>query len=192
MKNIKNQEDNILNLRRVEIIDDIVYMSPSPSVKHNKIMFRITAAFETYLRKKTCSVHQVCNIYYNPDKPKNHVIPDVSVMCEPEKFTPNGYNGVPSLIVEILSTNRKDDLSTKFRLYEKIGVKEYWIVEPLIDTINQYILINGQYELLEAYQYMLPDEIETLDEIEQERYQSFIKPSIFTDFEIALEDIFED
>ncbi len=81
--------------RKVEIIDDIVYMSPSPNIKHNKVMVDTYLAFNNYLIGKKCSVHIVPNIYYNSDKPKNHVIPDVAVMCEPDKFKQNGYHGVP-------------------------------------------------------------------------------------------------
>ncbi len=177
--------------RKVELIDDITYMSPSPSLRHSKIMFRITAPFENYLRGKQCQVYQVPNVYYNPDKPKNHVIPDVSVMCEPDKFKPNGYYGVPSLIVEILSTNRNDDIITKYELYERLGVAEYWIVEPLANTIHQYVLVDGKYKIRHVFSYLLDEEIELLDEDEQAEYQAFIKPTIFTDLEIALVDIFE-
>ncbi|OOO00449.1 MAG: hypothetical protein ATN35_07285 [Epulopiscium sp. Nele67-Bin004] len=190
MEKAVNSLDKILNPRKIEIIDDIVYMSPLPSVKHSKLMFRITLPFEMYLRKKKCEVYQVINVYYNPDKPKNHVIPDIAVMCEPDKFKPNGYYGVPSLIVEILSSNRKDDQGTKFDLYERIGVSEYWIVDPLSDTINQYILINGKYKLIEVYRYILAEEFETLDENEQEEHKTFIVPNLFKDLEISLEDIF--
>ncbi len=90
----------------------------------------------------------------------------------------------------ILSSNRKDDQGTKFDLYERIGVSEYWIVDPLSDTINQYILINGKYKLIEVYRYILAEEFETLDENEQEEHKTFIIPNLFKDLEISLEDIF--
>ncbi|OOO00009.1 MAG: hypothetical protein ATN35_09665 [Epulopiscium sp. Nele67-Bin004] len=178
--------------RKVEIIDDIVYMSPAPSIKHNNIMGNIYYLFRNYLKGKKCKVYQVSNVYYNPDKPKNHIIPDIAVMCEPDKFKPNGYYGVPSLIVEILSTNRKDDLKTKFELYERIGVAEYWIVDPTNNTINQYVLVDGDYTLIEAFIYLLDEEIENLSDDEQKEYKAFINPTIFENLEISLEDIFED
>ncbi len=193
MENVTQNDRLITNPpRKVEVIDDIVYMSPSPSIRHNNIMFNITMHFKNYLKGKKCSVHMVCNVYYNPDKPKNHIIPDIAVMCEPDKFKPNGYYGVPSLIVEILSSNRKDDIETKFKLYERIGVKEYWIIDPLANSINQYVLVDGDYTLIEAYVYLLDDEIEYLSDDEQKEYKAFIKPSIFEGLEIALVDIFED
>ncbi len=177
--------------RRVEIIDDFVFMSPAPSVRHHRIMGAIYLAFYSYLRGKRCTVDQVINVYFNPDKPKNHIIPDISVMCEPDKFKPNGYYGVPSLIVEILSSNRKDDLITKFNLYERIGVGEYWIVDPISNAINQYVLVDGKYKLLNAHQYVPQEELEWLDESDQEEYQSSIQVNLFQDLEIELIDIFE-
>ncbi|OON95900.1 MAG: hypothetical protein ATN36_07045 [Epulopiscium sp. Nele67-Bin005] len=192
MQSATTPEDNILNPRKVEIIDDIVYMSPLPNFKHNKIMFRITSPFEAYLKGKKCSVHMVGNVYIDKDNPKTLVIPDISILCEPDKFKLAGYYGVPSLIVEILSTNRKDDLGTKFEFYERMGVSEYWIVDPLNDSINQYILVNGRYKLLDAYRHLLQEEFETLDEKEQEEYKTSIVPNIFSDLDIPLKDVFED
>ncbi|OON98517.1 MAG: hypothetical protein ATN35_00855 [Epulopiscium sp. Nele67-Bin004] len=184
--------EHILNPRKVEIIDDIVYMSPAPSVKHHNIMGNIWIAFKNYLRGKKCKPRMECNVYFNPDKPKQHVIPDVAILCEPDKMKPNGYYGAPSLIVEILSTNKRDDLVIKFDLYQKLGVGEYWIVEPLADTITQYILVDGKYERLGVYYYLTPEEIEDLEESQQSEYKSFITPELFKDLDISLEEIFED
>ncbi|OON99484.1 MAG: hypothetical protein ATN35_12375 [Epulopiscium sp. Nele67-Bin004] len=192
MENLK--EDAVLTNppRKVEIIDDIVYMSPAPSVKHHNIMFNITMHFKNYLRGKKCRVHMECNVYYNPDKPKNHIIPDISVMCEPNKFKPNGYYGVPSLIVEILSSNRKDDLITKLELYERLGVSEYWIVDPSNDTINQYVLLDGKFKFIEVYSYFSQEEFDELSLDDRENYKAFVTCNLFNDLEISLEDIFKD
>ncbi len=194
MENAINQENNITTnpQRKVELIDDIVYMSPAPTFKHNRVMGRINTAFDNYLRGKKCSVNQTGNVYYDPNKPKNHVIPDISVMCEPDKFKPAGYYGVPSLIVEILSSNRKDDLGTKFKLYERIGVSEYWIVDPISDTIAQYILVDGRYELLEAYCHLSEEDFSYLDEDEQKEHKTYITPNLFSELEILIADIFEE
>lgn len=76
------------------------------------------------------------------------VIPDISVICDPSGFTEERYVGVPSLIVEILSpSNQSHDLVTKLNLYMNYGVKEYWIVNPMLFTITVYTLNDeGMYE----------------------------------------------
>ncbi|OON98698.1 MAG: hypothetical protein ATN35_03875 [Epulopiscium sp. Nele67-Bin004] len=192
-KQINNDDSIITNPpRKIEIIDDIVYMSPSPNLRHSNIMWVINAFFKMHFRGKKCESYQVPNIYYNPDKPKDHVIPDIAIMCEPDKFKFSGYYGVPSLIVEVLSSNRRDDLFVKLELYERIGVGEYWIVDPLSNTINQYVLVEGKYDLVQVYCYLLEEELEQLNEDEREQHRTFINSSIFTGLKIDLVDIFED
>lgn len=59
------------------------------------------------------------------------VQPDIVVVCDPDKLDDRGCRGAPDLIVEITSpsTAPKDNIK-KLALYEKHGVKEYWIVHP--------------------------------------------------------------
>ena len=59
------------------------------------------------------------------------VQPDISVICDPAKLDNRGCRGAPDFIIEILSpaTAGKDQIQ-KVALYEKHGVKEYWLVHP--------------------------------------------------------------
>jgi Uma2 family endonuclease len=55
--------------------------------------------------------------------------------------------GVPSLVVEIGSpSTRKRDATIKRRLYERVGVDEYWIIDPELDTVDVYRRIEGRYQ----------------------------------------------
>src|SRR5436190_19121445 len=55
--------------------------------------------------------------------------------------------GAPSLVVEIGSpSTRKRDATIKRRLYERVGVDEYWIIDPELDAIDVYRLIDGRYQ----------------------------------------------
>jgi len=58
------------------------------------------------------------------------------------------------MVVEILSqSNRKKDLIKKFHLYEKSGVREYWIADPKVKTVTAYVMQdNGEYDDGEVYQ----------------------------------------
>lgn len=74
------------------------------------------------------------------------VVPDLFVGCNPDGLTKKEYAGIPDLIIEILSpSNQAHDLVTKLNLYMKYGVKEYWIINPLLDNIMIYSL-NGKNE----------------------------------------------
>ena len=54
---------------------------------------------------------------------------------------------VPDLAVEILSSNVKHDRIVKYKDYEAHAVSEYWIVDAEKEAVEQYILVNGKYQL---------------------------------------------
>ena len=64
-----------------------------------------------------------------------------------------GCNGAPDMIIEILSVaTAEKDLNLKFKLYEENAVNEYWIIEPLDQTVRVYDLVNGKFALRGIYQ----------------------------------------
>lgn len=135
----------------IEYIDGIVYMSPSPSTKHQRISSKLHAKLYNFLEGKPCEVfHAPFDIVLKKEDLEGDrtVIPDLSVICDKSGFTDTKYIGVPTLIIEILSpSNQAHDLVTKLNLYMRYGVKEYWIVNPMLDTIILYALNSeGLYE----------------------------------------------
>ncbi|KYD29648.1 hypothetical protein B4110_1218 [Parageobacillus toebii] len=136
---------------RLEYIDGVVYMTPSPSIKHQLVSSNIHTQFGIYLKGKKCKVFAApTDIELVSEKfpDRKVVIPDLSIICGEKGFTETKYVGVPTLIVEILSpSNQAHDLVTKFNLYMAYGVKEYWIVNPMKDAITVYTLNEeGLYE----------------------------------------------
>ena len=71
----------------------------------------------------------------------NVVQPDIVVICDEDKVDASGrYEGIPTLIVEVLSpTTKGKDLATKLHLYMRSGVAEYWVVDPERKRISQYV-----------------------------------------------------
>ncbi len=64
------------------------------------------------------------------------VQPDLVLVCDPAKVGRFGCRGAPDLIVEIVSSNTyRRDTVEKLQLYEQMGVPEYWIVFPDLQTI---------------------------------------------------------
>ncbi|MBN6205915.1 Uma2 family endonuclease [Ralstonia pickettii] len=128
----------------LEYIDGIIYMSPSPSTKHQRISSRIQIKFGNFLEGKDCEVFPApYDIELKTDLTKGTkiVIPDLSIICDKSGFTDARYVGVPELIVEILSpSNQSHDVITKLNIYMEYGVKEYWIVNPMLNTITVYAL----------------------------------------------------
>jgi Uma2 family endonuclease len=135
----------------LEYIDGVVYMSPSPSTKHQRVLSRLQLQFGNFLLDASCEVFVApYDIELKSEKIEGNkiVIPDISVICDKNGFTETKYIGVPHLIVEILSpSNQSHDLVTKLNLYMKYGVKEYWIVNPMINSVTVYVLNDaGMYE----------------------------------------------
>lgn len=76
------------------------------------------------------------------------VEPDISVICSSDKLTDRGCTGAPDWIIEIVSPeNPSHNYVKKLNLYMAAGVREYWIVDPLQDSILLYALENGSYRV---------------------------------------------
>jgi Uma2 family endonuclease len=144
---------------RWELIDGIPYaMSPAPSRKHQKILGELFAEFRNYLTDKECEVYpapfdvRLLAESKSDDEVMNVVQPDITVVCDKNKLDDRGCNGTPELIVEILSPSTgKHDRWLKYKLYERAGVKEYWIVEPQNETVEVYMLEDNRYMLHGVY-----------------------------------------
>jgi len=130
---------------RWEIIDGVAWdMSPAPNTDHQRISLAIASRFERFLQGKACEAFAAPFDVVLPDVPDQReeesptvVQPDISVICDPSKITEAGCTGAPDLVVEILSpTTSRKDMVVKRDLYERHGVREYWIVDPG----NRYIL----------------------------------------------------
>lgn len=149
-EDFENMQRNTESL--LEYIDGIVYMSPSPSIKHQAISSFLQGELYIYLKGKKCKVFAaptdvVLQETKNDDKKK--VVPDLFVVYDPDGFNKNEYVGVPDFVIEILSaSNESHDLVTKLNLYMNYGVKEYWIVHPRLNNILIYTLNDKKgYEL---------------------------------------------
>ena len=135
----------------LEYIDGVVYYQASPSIKHQRVSQKLSFELQTYFKYKDCEVFTAPIDIVLKDQnitDIKKVIPDLVVICEKSGFNENNYTGVPTLIIEILSpSNQAHDLVTKLNLYQKFGVKEYWIVNPKLNSVHIYTLDeNGMYE----------------------------------------------
>ena len=125
-------------------------MSPAPSRRHQGIVVSLNYVFKVFLQTKGCKYYPApfdvrLEIPYGK---KNHTVvqPDLCVICDIAILDDAGCNGTPDLMIEILSpNNQKQDLDTKFKLYEEGLVKEYWIVDPMNKSVFIYTLRDGEF-----------------------------------------------
>ena len=176
--------------QREELIDGkIVAMSPRPAWNHISVAGNIYYLFAHYLRKKKCvPIADGMDLYLSE---KDHFIPDVMIVCDPDKIKHNGVHGAPDLVVEVLSpSTAKNDKGYKKEAYAAAGVKEYWIVSPNDKLLEQYLLKDGQFILHDVYVIHPDYELTKMTEEERAALVTEFKCSLFDDLLISLEDIF--
>ncbi|EDT15851.1 Uma2 family endonuclease [Clostridium perfringens] len=131
-----------------EFIDGEIIKLWSPSTMHQTVALNLGMELKKYFSKGKCKVMLApYDVFLCKDNKTDVVIPDISVMCDKSGFDDKRYKGVPTLIVEILSSNVSDDTVRKFNLYLKYGVIEYWIIDPKNKTfqIHTYDELNKTY-----------------------------------------------
>ena len=175
-----------------EIVEGEKFMLASPNRKHAYIMGNIYVRIYLYLENKD-DIARVFTDHMDVHLPDgNLVMPDVCVVSDKEAFRRGStIYGVPDFVVEILSYSTKHkDRTLKKDIYEKNGVKEYWIVNPWEKSVEVYILRDGKFELDEEYMYVPEDELNEMDDEEKAAIKTDIKLSIFDDLTISVEKIF--
>ena len=166
-----------------------VAMSPRPMYNHNHIAFNIAVLFSNYLRGKPCTaIADGTDLYLTEE---DRFVPDVMVVCDRDKIRRDGVHGAPDLVVEVLSpSTMRNDRMRKKEVYQACGVREYWMVDPENRTIEQYLLQDGKLELNMVYASCRDDELERMSEQEKAELETHFQCSLYSDFDIALEDIF--
>ena len=144
---------------RYELIDGNAIMLASPSRIHQAISMELSRQLSNYLEGKQCQVYaapfDVCLFAQAGDAPEDIqtvVQPDISVICDPDKLDDHGCKGAPDLTLEILSpSSTRHDLLVKLNLYQRAGVREYWVVSPEDKTVHVFLLDGGALKLCQAY-----------------------------------------
>ncbi|WP_160686423.1 Uma2 family endonuclease [Clostridium sp. C2-6-12] len=162
----------------VEIIEGrISAMSPAPSRVHQKIISKIITELNNYIT----SNNGQCEVYPAPfdvilvnddeevNNSKNIVQPYISLICNKDKLNDKGCIGAPDMIIEVVSPyNPNNDYIKKLNLYDTYKVKEYWIVNPMKNTILVYTLEDDNgYGMPSTY-----------------TFKDKVKVNIYDDFEI--------
>lgn len=126
---------------RAELIDGQIYNMSPPNTKHQRILSYLHLEIGTYIRANggVCEVFPAPFAVFLFADDKKYLEPDLSVICDAEKIEEKGCNGAPDWIIEIVSFgSRSMDYYTKLSLYRSAGVREYWIVDPMKQTILVY------------------------------------------------------
>jgi Uma2 family endonuclease len=147
--------------QRWELIDGEAFcMSPGPNRLHQKWLGELHRQIANYLDGKPCEVYvapfdvRLPEYSDTSDEETMTVVqPDLMVICDHDKLDDRGVKGAPDLVVEIISpSTAKRDITTKYELYQRHGVKEYWLMYPNDRTLLVYRLSeDGRYAPPEVF-----------------------------------------
>lgn len=137
---------------RVEFLDGHLLVSPSPNLVHQKAANRLLFALQDVLPDDLD-----VTTAWSWRVGRNEFIPDLVVF-------PRGEDRVrltrtPVLIVEVLSSNRGDDLVLKSARYAAAGLPHYWVLDPRDRVLTAYVLTDGLYELAASVEQDTPAQV---------------------------------
>jgi len=167
----------------VELIKGKLFiLSPAPASRHQSILSGLAAQILPHFIKTPCkSFLAPFDVRLIKEKKEDKDIvtvvqPDICVICDASKIDERGCLGSPDWIIEILSpATAKKDYNEKFNLYEENGVREYWVVNPDANVVDQYVLDeSGKYYQKELY-----------------KRTQIIQPHIFPELDIDLNIVFQ-
>jgi Uma2 family endonuclease len=145
---------------RYELIDGVAYLrAPAPTLEHQDV------AGEIFRQLANALLDQPCRAYVAPvdvrlpkaneadDEVDTVVQPDVLVVCDADKLDRAGVRGAPDFVVEVLSASTASyDHQHKRQIYERAGVREYWLVHPIDRMVTIYRLEGGEFHKPEVHE----------------------------------------
>jgi len=134
-----------------ELINGEIVKRASPNTPHQRASFNLSVEFGIYNRKQNVGKFFTApyDVYF--DEHTAGVQPDLLFVSKERDFIikeNNGIVGAPDLVVEIVSKGSIDkDREIKKEVYERFAVEEYWIVDPIYQTVEVYKLKEARYRL---------------------------------------------
>jgi len=158
-----------------QLIGGELIMVPAPNPRHQIILGNIVEKVRQFTKGLGITLFSPVDVYLGEEDAYQ---PDMIFISKQrqEIVKQDGIYGAPDLVVEILSPSTAYyDIKKKFKVYERCGVKEYWIVDPEMKGVDVFLLkSNGEFELSSKY------------------YEAGIVKSIILDgLEIDLKEIFQ-
>ena len=131
---------------RVELIFGEIYMMAGASALHQDVVLNIAYYLKIISKDKKRCLPRIApfDLKLEVDGNINVVQPDIMLFCD--------ENDKPCAIFEVLSPSTAlKDKSVKKELYEKSGIREYFLVNVEYEVIDKFILKDDRYEYAGAY-----------------------------------------
>ncbi len=161
--------------QKAHLINGRIFMETPASYKQEKLFWKLGFILKGFVDSKDLGIVLGSRTLVRIDK-YNAFEPDLLFISKERKNIIKEYEivGAPDVVVEIISkSSRREDRVEKFLGYEKIGVKEYWLIDSEKEIAEFYALKDGKFE-----------EIEVKDGI--------FKSTVIKDFWIKVQWLFDD
>lgn len=126
---------------RHEIIGGVHYVTPSPNLRHQELVLRLAVSISNHIEDRPDHGRVFVAPFDVVFSFHDVVEPDV-IFVAPDQLdilTAQNIRGTPAMVIEILSpSTRKRDRQIKQKLYERSGVREYWLVDPELNVVTRY------------------------------------------------------
>ncbi len=125
-------------------------MSPSPRIPHQDFAGHLFRKLGNFLEGKPCRPFMAPADVFLPDVAEDNmdtvVQTDVLAVCDETKIHDDGIHGAPDFTAEVLSESTAyKDWNVKKALYERSGVREYWLISTETGSVFRYVLKDGRY-----------------------------------------------
>ena len=134
---------------KMELDDGELYIMPRPRPVHQFFALRLCLYIANYIDSfpEPPAILHMDPVTIFSREPRYVLVPDVAVILagRPNLIVGGYLEGIPDIVVEVLSTDRNRDLVRKRRIYSEAGVSEYWIFDPVNDTALLLELRDGDY-----------------------------------------------
>ena len=138
---------------RMEVIEGELVLSPAPNVLHQSINSNFLFALRKHVEKQSLGrvFHAPIDVVLsNTDT----VQPDIIFISTANRdiITTANIQGAPDLAIEIISpSSDRLDRIRKSSLYARFGIAHYWIVDPILELVEEYALSGNEYRLLREW-----------------------------------------
>ncbi len=138
--------------KRYEIIEGELYEVSGATTRHGGTIINLIALLAPFVQALRGRLHTAPTDVFFPAA--NPVQPDLLVVL-PGGSTyraERGIEGIPDLIVDVLSpSTRTHDTVVKRALYERVGLREYWLADPAAETVEVLVLEDGSFRRLGVF-----------------------------------------
>ncbi|WP_338065375.1 Uma2 family endonuclease [Thiospirillum jenense] len=132
---------------RWELIDGQAFAMTAPSRLHQAFVVELTRQIANALQNHPCRVYvapfdvRLPKYDESDDRIDTVAQPDLAIICDRNKLDDKGCRGAPDWVIEILSpSSAAHDQIHKLALYERHGVREYWLLHPIDRILMIYLL----------------------------------------------------